>query len=147
MAGAPRHARRPGGRHAPLVAQRICWRDDSTFIQVSKLAVQVDLQRCGSRTRNSRSTSIFFSRTRAGHGWNRLQSDKGYSSAVNHRTLTAVHGPRTRLDRLRWGTRFSDASSQQVVDYRVGRVLFAGDSAHIHSPIGGRTSTLVCRTR
>jgi hypothetical protein len=28
----------------PLVAQQICWRGDSTFIQVSKLAVEVDLQ-------------------------------------------------------------------------------------------------------
>lgn len=27
-----------------MVAQRICWRGDSTFIQVSKLAVQVDRQ-------------------------------------------------------------------------------------------------------
>ncbi len=51
--------------------------------------------------------------------------------------LAAVHGPETRLGRLRWGSRFSDAS-RQVSDYRVGRVLFAGDAAHIHSPIGGQ---------
>lgn len=53
------------------------------------------------------------------------------------RALTAVHGPETVLARLRWGSRFSDAS-RQVSDYRVGRVLFAGDAAHIHSPIGGQ---------
>jgi 2-polyprenyl-6-methoxyphenol hydroxylase-like FAD-dependent oxidoreductase len=51
--------------------------------------------------------------------------------------LTAVHGEGTVLGRLRWGTRFSDAS-RQVAEYRHGRVLFAGDAAHIHSPIGGQ---------
>jgi len=53
------------------------------------------------------------------------------------RALVAVHGPQTRLGRLRGGTRFSDAS-RQVSDYRVGEVLFAGDAAHIHPPIGGQ---------
>jgi len=53
------------------------------------------------------------------------------------RALTAVHGPETKLAKLRWGSRFSDAA-RQVTDYRYGRVLFAGDAAHIHSPIGGQ---------
>jgi 2-polyprenyl-6-methoxyphenol hydroxylase-like FAD-dependent oxidoreductase len=53
------------------------------------------------------------------------------------RALTAVHGPDTKLAKLRWGSRFSDAA-RQVVDYRYGRILFAGDAAHIHSPIGGQ---------
>ncbi|MGH3822056.1 MAG: FAD-dependent monooxygenase [Pseudonocardiaceae bacterium] len=53
------------------------------------------------------------------------------------RALTAVHGAETVLARLRWGSRFSDAS-RQVTHYRCGRVLFAGDAAHIHSPIGGQ---------
>jgi 2-polyprenyl-6-methoxyphenol hydroxylase-like FAD-dependent oxidoreductase len=53
------------------------------------------------------------------------------------RALTAVHGPDTKLAKLRWGSRCSDAA-RQVVDYRHGRVLFAGDAAHIHSPIGGQ---------
>jgi 2-polyprenyl-6-methoxyphenol hydroxylase-like FAD-dependent oxidoreductase len=51
--------------------------------------------------------------------------------------LAAVHGPDTVLGRLRWGTRFSDAS-RQLGAYRHGRVLFAGDAAHIHSPVGGQ---------
>jgi 2-polyprenyl-6-methoxyphenol hydroxylase-like FAD-dependent oxidoreductase len=51
--------------------------------------------------------------------------------------LTAVHGPETVLGRLRWGTRFSDAH-RQLAEYRHGRVLFAGDAAHIHMPIGGQ---------
>ena len=53
------------------------------------------------------------------------------------RALTAVHGRDTKLAKLRWGSRFSDAA-RQVADYRHGRVLFAGDAAHIHSPIGGQ---------
>jgi 2-polyprenyl-6-methoxyphenol hydroxylase-like FAD-dependent oxidoreductase len=51
--------------------------------------------------------------------------------------LIAVHGPQTVLGRLRWGTRFSDAS-RQLTAYRHRRVLFAGDAAHIHPPIGGQ---------
>jgi 2-polyprenyl-6-methoxyphenol hydroxylase-like FAD-dependent oxidoreductase len=53
------------------------------------------------------------------------------------RALAAVHGPETVLRRLRWGSRFSDAS-RQLTAYRHGRVLFAGDAAHIHPPIGGQ---------
>lgn len=53
------------------------------------------------------------------------------------RALHAVHGPETTLRRLRWGSRFSDAT-RQLTHYRHGRILFAGDAAHIHSPIGGQ---------
>jgi len=53
------------------------------------------------------------------------------------RALTAVHGAETQLKTLLWGSRFSDAT-RQVSAYRYGRVLFAGDAAHIHSPIGGQ---------
>ncbi|KZB86146.1 FAD-dependent monooxygenase [Amycolatopsis regifaucium] len=41
-----------------------------------------------------------------------------------------VHSPR-------WLSRFGDAT-RQAERYRVGRVLLAGDSAHIHPPIGGQ---------
>jgi 2-polyprenyl-6-methoxyphenol hydroxylase-like FAD-dependent oxidoreductase len=53
------------------------------------------------------------------------------------RALAAVHGPQTVLGRLRWGTRFSDAF-RQLAAYRHGRILFAGDAAHIHLPVGGQ---------
>jgi 2-polyprenyl-6-methoxyphenol hydroxylase-like FAD-dependent oxidoreductase len=67
----------------------------------------------------------------------RLPREAPVSPGEVARALTAVHGAQTQLGRLRWGTRFSDAS-RQVSDYRVGRVIFAGDAAHIHSPIGGQ---------
>ena len=36
-----------------------------------------------------------------------------------------------------WISRFTDAS-RQAVSYRAGRVLLAGDAAHVHSPHGGQ---------
>ena len=51
--------------------------------------------------------------------------------------LQAVYGPQTELGELRAASRFSDAS-RQLDRYREGRVLFAGDAAHIHLPIGGQ---------
>ncbi|MQA98222.1 MAG: rifampin monooxygenase [Streptosporangiales bacterium] len=41
-----------------------------------------------------------------------------------------VHAPR-------WLSRFGDAT-RQAERYRVGRVLLAGDSAHVHPPLGGQ---------
>ncbi|MEV8631216.1 FAD-dependent monooxygenase [Streptosporangium sp. NPDC051023] len=41
-----------------------------------------------------------------------------------------MHGPR-------WVSRFSDAA-RQAAEYRRGRVLLAGDAAHIHFPAGGQ---------
>ena len=43
-------------------------------------------------------------------------------------------------------SRFTDMA-RQAAAYRNGRVLLAGDAAHVHSPVGGRASTLVCRMR
>jgi 2-polyprenyl-6-methoxyphenol hydroxylase-like FAD-dependent oxidoreductase len=59
------------------------------------------------------------------------------SLAEVQRAISSVHGPETRVAGVRWGTRFTDAT-RQVENYRHGRVFFAGDAAHIHSPIGGQ---------
>ncbi len=37
--------------------------------------------------------------------------------------------------------------TRQAASYRDGRVLLAGDAAHVHSRRAGRASTPACRTR
>lgn len=51
--------------------------------------------------------------------------------------LRATHGGSLDVAEIRYSSRFSDAS-RQLERYRHGRVFFAGDSAHIHSPAGGQ---------
>ncbi|HEY3682098.1 MAG TPA: FAD-dependent monooxygenase [Streptosporangiaceae bacterium] len=51
--------------------------------------------------------------------------------------LTALYGDGTRLAEIRTASTFSDAA-RQLERYRHGRVLFAGDAAHIHPPYGGQ---------
>ncbi|PBC75556.1 2-polyprenyl-6-methoxyphenol hydroxylase-like FAD-dependent oxidoreductase [Streptomyces sp. TLI_235] len=51
--------------------------------------------------------------------------------------LHAVYGPGTTLAAVDNASRFGDAT-RQLEQYRAGRVLFAGDAAHIHPPLGGQ---------
>ena len=51
--------------------------------------------------------------------------------------LTAVYGTDFGVHHPTWISRFSDAT-RQAAAYRSGRVLLAGDAAHIHSPAGGQ---------
>ncbi|WP_433833295.1 FAD-dependent monooxygenase [Actinoplanes sp. CA-015351] len=53
------------------------------------------------------------------------------------RELRAIAGTDFGVHSPRWMSRFGDAT--RLADrYRVGRVLLAGDAAHIHPPIGGQ---------
>lgn len=51
--------------------------------------------------------------------------------------LVAVRGTDFGVHSPTWISRFTDAT-RQAAAYRSGRVLLAGDAAHIHSPIGGQ---------
>ena len=65
--------------------------------------------------------------------WSRRRTDPARSQ----------RGARRRIrDRLRdpqstWISRFTDMT-RQAASYREGRVLLAGDAAHVHSPVGGQ---------
>jgi 3-(3-hydroxy-phenyl)propionate hydroxylase len=51
--------------------------------------------------------------------------------------LIAVYGTDFGVRDVTWLSRFSDMA-RQAASYRAGRVLLAGDAAHVHSPAGGQ---------
>jgi hypothetical protein len=51
--------------------------------------------------------------------------------------LIAVYGTDYGIHSPTWISRFTDAT-RQAAAYRNGRVLLAGDAAHVHSPVGGQ---------
>ena len=60
--------------------------------------------------------------------------------------LVAVYGTDYGLRSATWISRFTDMT-RQAASYREGRVLLAGDAAHVHSPTAARGSTPACRMR
>jgi 2-polyprenyl-6-methoxyphenol hydroxylase-like FAD-dependent oxidoreductase len=51
--------------------------------------------------------------------------------------LVAVYGTDYGIHSPTWISRFTDMA-RQAAAYREGRVLLAGDAAHVHSPVGGQ---------
>ncbi|MFF2852451.1 FAD-dependent oxidoreductase [Streptomyces sp. NPDC058001] len=74
-------------------------------------------------------------------GWTRAQRDEPDDSPVEFEELRAIieqaFGSDFGMHDPRWISRFH-SDERQVPEYRVGRVLLAGDSAHQHSPAGGQ---------
>ncbi|MFE5566094.1 FAD-dependent monooxygenase [Amycolatopsis japonica] len=62
-------------------------------------------------------------------------------AAVSHdevrHALLDSYGETAKVSEIRWASQFSDAA-RQAEHYRAGRVLLAGDAAHIHFPAGGQ---------
>ena len=61
-------------------------------------------------------------------------------------SIRRVSGTAVTITTMSSGTRWID-TPRQATTYRTGRVLLAGDAAHVYAPVGGQASTSVSSTR
>lgn len=72
--------------------------------------------------------------------------DAPVTAAELEASFEAVTGVKVSISQVLSATRFTD-NTRQSSDYRRGRVLLAGDAAHVHSPSAARASTWASATR
>ncbi|NUR07659.1 MAG: NAD-binding protein [Nocardioidaceae bacterium] len=77
-----------------------------------------------------RTVQVLVTEQRLGPATDPTLADLSSALVAVYGTDFGVHSPRTI-------SRFSDAT-RQAAAYRAGRVLLAGDAAHVHSPTGGQ---------
>jgi 2-polyprenyl-6-methoxyphenol hydroxylase-like FAD-dependent oxidoreductase len=86
------------------------------------------------RMEDGRTVRVVVSESELGSGSEPSLRDLSEALIAVFDTDFGVHNPT-------WISRFTDMT-RQAADYRVGRVLLAGDSAHVHYPVGGQGLSL-----
>lgn len=66
-----------------------------------------------------------------------LDRDAPITAAELQNSLRATSGTKARVTAVHSATRWTD-NTRQATTYRMGRVLLAGDAAHVHSAFGGQ---------
>ncbi|WP_225730631.1 MULTISPECIES: rifampin monooxygenase [unclassified Nocardia] len=113
---------------------------------MGEMAVGAPDEEIAAKVTEIRETNRTFSLTPFGEGRYRVvvpaagvREDRAEPPTLDdfRRQLHAVAGTDFGVHSPRWLSRFGDAT-RLAEHYRVGRVLLAGDAAHIHPPIGGQ---------